>query len=58
MNPTQPQSTLQRAACAAGAVMTTVAIGLFIHPLARNYDAAAEAQAAARPVIVAHAQAH
>ena len=58
MNPTQPQSTLQRAASAAGAVMTTVAIGLFIHLLARNHDVAAEAQTAARPVIVAHAQAH
>ena len=56
MNPTQPCNPLQRVACAAGAAMATVAIGLSIHLLARSYDVATEAQAAAHPVVVAQVQ--
>jgi hypothetical protein len=56
MTPTFRTNTLLRLTCAAGATLTTVVIGLLIDSLARNYHEQAEALAAARPVIVAHAQ--
>lgn len=55
MTPT-PRTHGLRLICATGAVLTTAVIGLVIHSLARAYDVAAEAQAVARSVVVAHAQ--
>jgi len=55
MTPTPRANPLLRLTCAAGAVITTAVIGLFIHALARNYDMAAEALASAQPVVVAQA---
>ena len=55
MTPT-PRTHGLRLICATGAVLTTAVIGLVIHSLARAYDMAAEAQAVARSVVVAHAQ--
>jgi hypothetical protein len=47
---------LLRLTCAAGATLITAVIGLSIHALARHYAEAAEALAAAQPVVVAKAQ--
>jgi hypothetical protein len=47
---------LLRLTFAACAALTTAVIGLSIHALARHYDEAAEALAAAQPVVVARAQ--
>jgi len=56
MTPMPRTHALSRLTCAAAAVLTTVAIGLLIDSLARHYDQAAEASAAAHPVVVAQAQ--
>lgn len=56
MTPMPRTRALLRLTCAAGAVITTVVIGLSIHALARNYDMAAEALASTQPVVVAQAQ--
>jgi hypothetical protein len=55
MHPTQNTDLRLRLACAACAVITTTVLGLCIHALSRNYDVAAERQAAARQVVVAQA---
>lgn len=56
MTPTPRTNALLRLTCATGAVLVTVLIGQSIDSLARHYQWAAEAMAAARPVVVAHAQ--
>jgi hypothetical protein len=56
MTPTPRANPLLRLTCAAGAALTTAVIGLSIQALARHYDEAAEALAAAQPVVVAWAQ--
>jgi hypothetical protein len=57
MTPTPPRTNaLLRLTCAAGATLTTAVIGLSINALAHHYDEAAEALAAAHPVVVAQTQ--
>jgi hypothetical protein len=50
-----PQQTdpLTRLACAAGAMVATIVIGLGIHALARSYEAVGETLATAQPSVVA-----
>ncbi|HSB21927.1 MAG TPA: hypothetical protein VLE94_02335 [Burkholderiaceae bacterium] len=56
MTPTPRANPLLRLTCAAGAVITTAVIGLFIHALVHHYDMAAQASATAQPVVVAQAK--
>jgi hypothetical protein len=56
MTPTPRTNALFRLTCAASATLITVAIGLLIDSLARHYYVAAQASAAAGPVVVAQAQ--
>jgi hypothetical protein len=56
MNHPLPIDAPLRLTCAAGAVLTTALIGLFIHSLAYGYDTAAKAQAATQPAVVAQAR--
>jgi hypothetical protein len=56
MTPMPRTPAVLRLTCAACAVITTAVIGLSIQELAGHYDRAADALAAARPVVVAQAQ--
>lgn len=53
MTPMPRTHVLLRLTFGVGAVLSTTLIGLSIHALAHHYDDAAEALAAAKPVVVA-----